>query len=215
MSASPSARRQRLVRLCAALPEVEVTGDHHLAFRVRGKTLGYYLNDHHGDGLISLCCKAAPGDLDFLTLHAPDRYYTPAYLGSRGWVALRLDTPSVDWNEVERLLTTAYALTAPRRLAAQVTVSAGRPVSQPATHRSPAMAKANPPKSDLPKTSVPATRALELAGITRLAQLTKMTEAELLALHGIGPKAVRIWREALAERGLAFKPEKPKPAKKV
>lgn len=58
--------------------------------------------------------------------------------------------------------------------------------------------------SNLPKTSNPAQAALELAGYTRLEHLTTITEAELLAMHGVGPKAVRILREALAESGLSF-----------
>lgn len=65
-------------------------------------------------------------------------------------------------------------------------------------------------QSDFPKTSGPAQRALENAGYTRLDQLTGVTEREVLALHGMGPKAIRILREALAEQGLAFAPEKPK-----
>jgi NAD-dependent DNA ligase len=61
---------------------------------------------------------------------------------------------------------------------------------------------------DFPKIGAPATGALIHAGYTRLEQLTKFSEKELLALHGVGPKAVRILREALAEKGLAFAPEK-------
>lgn len=60
------------------------------------------------------------------------------------------------------------------------------------------------PTSDLPKIGAPATRALESVGITRLEQLTQHTEKELLELHGMGPKAIRILREALADRGLSF-----------
>lgn len=59
--------------------------------------------------------------------------------------------------------------------------------------------------SDLPKTSAPAQRALEGAGITALKQLTKVTEAELLMLHGMGQKAVRILREELKARGWSFR----------
>lgn len=51
----------------------------------------------------------------------------------------------------------------------------------------------------------PATRALALAGYTRLEQLTQVTERDLLKLHGVGPKAVRILRERLGEQGLAFR----------
>ena len=58
--------------------------------------------------------------------------------------------------------------------------------------------------SDLPKIGAPATRALTAGGYTRLSQLTKISEAELLQLHGIGPKAIRLLREALAEVGSSF-----------
>ncbi len=50
----------------------------------------------------------------------------------------------------------------------------------------------------------PARRALHAAGITRLTDLTKRSEAELLKWHGIGPKAAGILRQALASQGLAF-----------
>lgn len=47
----------------------------------------------------------------------------------------------------------------------------------------------------------PATRALHGAGYTRLAQLDGVPAAELLRLHGFGPRAVRILTETLATRG--------------
>ena len=52
----------------------------------------------------------------------------------------------------------------------------------------------------------PARRALGEVGITHLRQLTKFSEQELLKLHGVGPKAIRLLREALSTRGLAFAP---------
>lgn len=55
------------------------------------------------------------------------------------------------------------------------------------------------------KTSAPALRALPGTGYTELPQLTAAPESELAKLHGIGPKALRILREALAERGLTFR----------
>lgn len=59
--------------------------------------------------------------------------------------------------------------------------------------------------SDLPRgIGQPATRALALAGYRRLEQFAGASEAELLRLHGVGPKAIRLLREALAARGLAF-----------
>ena len=63
-------------------------------------------------------------------------------------------------------------------------------------------------QNDLPKTSAPAQRALESAGITSLKQLTKVTKEELLQLHGMGQKALGILREALKTKGLSFRTSK-------
>lgn len=61
-------------------------------------------------------------------------------------------------------------------------------------------------ESSLPsKLSNPARRALEAAGISRLEQLSRLTEAEVLNLHGMGPKGIDVLRRSLAENGLSFK----------
>jgi hypothetical protein len=60
-------------------------------------------------------------------------------------------------------------------------------------------------QGNLPKTSAPAQRALESVGITTLKQLTDITEAELLMLHGMGQKAIRILREELKAKGWSFR----------
>jgi hypothetical protein len=41
----------------------------------------------------------------------------------------------------------------------------------------------------------PATRALEAAGFRTLADLRGVSERELLGLHGVGPRAIRVLRE--------------------
>lgn len=61
------------------------------------------------------------------------------------------------------------------------------------------------PERDLPPIGAPATAALALAGYTTLEQLTRVSERDLLRLHGVGPKAVRLLREALQVRGLRFR----------
>lgn len=66
----------------------------------------------------------------------------------------------------------------------------------------------NQKTSEFPKIGSPATRALEAAGYTTLKQLTKVTEAELGQLHGMGPKALGILRETLKAKGWSFKPGK-------
>jgi DNA-directed RNA polymerase alpha subunit len=61
------------------------------------------------------------------------------------------------------------------------------------------------PKNDLPAgIGQPATRALAAAGYTNLEQLSSVTEAELLKLHGMGPKALGLIRSALQAKGLSF-----------
>ena len=50
----------------------------------------------------------------------------------------------------------------------------------------------------------PALRALHAAGYTRLVQLMKVKEADLLKLHGMGPKAIAILRIALEADGRSF-----------
>ena len=47
----------------------------------------------------------------------------------------------------------------------------------------------------------PAVRALASVGVYRLDQITRLTESELLALHGMGPKAIGIIKEALRAQG--------------
>lgn len=51
----------------------------------------------------------------------------------------------------------------------------------------------------------PALRALLYAGIHRLDELTRITRQDLLALHGMGPKAVTILEAELHARGLDFR----------
>ena len=59
-------------------------------------------------------------------------------------------------------------------------------------------------ESDLPKLSQPAHRELASIGISRLDQLTVVTEAELKKLHGLGPSGLNQLRSALAAKGLKF-----------
>lgn len=108
---------ERLTKICLALPASsrEIMGDH-AAFKVRKKVFVYFLNNHHGDGIVSVACKVLPGDNEALAKSNPSRFYLPAYVGPRGWVALRLDVGKVDWSEVKELVTTSYRLVAPKTL---------------------------------------------------------------------------------------------------
>jgi phosphoribosylglycinamide formyltransferase-1 len=122
---SEDPRLARLTEVALALPEAtrQIYGSH-AQFLVRKRTFAYFLDNHHGDGIVAVTCKVLPGDNQVLSAAQPHRFYLPAYLASKGWVALRLDTGKVDWNEVKELLLSSYALTAPKRLADQVQANA-------------------------------------------------------------------------------------------
>jgi predicted DNA-binding protein (MmcQ/YjbR family) len=121
--AKPSEDRRltRLTKICLALPEAtrECQGSH-AGFHVRKKTFAYFLNDHHGDGIVAVSCKVLAGDNAALAASNPAKFYLPAYIGPKGWVALRLDVGAVDWEEVAELVATSYRLVAPKRLAALI-----------------------------------------------------------------------------------------------
>jgi phosphoribosylglycinamide formyltransferase-1 len=115
-------RRKRLVEICRQLPEVEyeTVGEGHTSFRIRKKIFAYYLFDHHGDGIIAFCCKSSLNEQRRLVREDPESFIVPAYLGARGWIAIRLDLDEVDWDTVGELARQAFQSIAPRKLAALI-----------------------------------------------------------------------------------------------
>jgi hypothetical protein len=70
------------------------------------------------------------------------------------------------------------------------------------------MVSRTPPyEGDIPwnELGAPAQRALAGAGYFWLADLAKISEADIKQLHGIGPRALNTLRGALQARGLSFK----------
>jgi phosphoribosylglycinamide formyltransferase-1 len=114
-------RLTRVTEIALALPDVtrQIYGSH-AQFLVRKKTFSYFLDNHHGDGIVAVTGKVLQGDNKALAEAQPDRFYLPAYVASRGWVALRLDLGKIDWEEVRELLLGSYTLLAPKRLADRV-----------------------------------------------------------------------------------------------
>lgn len=56
--------------------------------------------------------------------------------------------------------------------------------------------------------SCPAQRALASVGVTRLDEVTRFSESQLLALHGMGPKAIDAMKAALHEQGKSLAPDR-------
>jgi len=118
-------RLTRLSEIALALPEAtrQICGSH-AQFLIRKKTFAYFLNNHHGDDIVAVTCKVLPGDNKALVEAQPGRFYLPAYIASKGWVALRLDVGKVDWDEVNELLVGSYTLIAPKGLAERLQTKA-------------------------------------------------------------------------------------------
>jgi predicted DNA-binding protein (MmcQ/YjbR family) len=107
----------QLSKICLSLPEAERRdGNDHADFRVRGKVFTYFLNNHHGDKIVSVCCKSALGENVDRASREPKRFYLPPYIGPRGWFGLRLDGEAIDWSEVRNLVELSYGLVAPKSL---------------------------------------------------------------------------------------------------
>jgi hypothetical protein len=126
MKAAEDPRLTKVSAICLALPEaVRADMGSHASFTVRKKVFAYFLNDHHGDGIVSVCTRAFPGENGKLIEAHPRKFYLPAYIGPRGWVGLRLDRGKVDWAEVRDLVTASYLQAAPKRLAERVEAETG------------------------------------------------------------------------------------------
>src|SRR5262245_11240988 len=120
--ATAARRKNRLMELCATFPEVEAVdlGKGHFAFKVRKKIFAYYLFDHHDDGKIAFTCKSSLSEQRRLVREDPEEFFVPAYVGPRGWVAIRIDLSDIDWIAIEELARQAYLQTALKKLATLV-----------------------------------------------------------------------------------------------
>jgi hypothetical protein len=79
------------------------------------------------------------------------------------------------------------------------------PLTNDAQQRADALELTSSIKGGFPKgMSQPSLRALARAGYTHIDQLTAAREEDLLALHGMGPKAIAILKSALQARGKSF-----------
>jgi predicted DNA-binding protein (MmcQ/YjbR family) len=107
----------RLREICLALPEaVEKQTWDNPTFRVRDKIFAMV---HPADGRIGVWCKAPPGAQSVLVMAAPERFFRPPYVGSKGWIGIWFDT-EVDWHEATDLIRRSYRMTAPKKLLASL-----------------------------------------------------------------------------------------------
>jgi hypothetical protein len=173
----------QLRKAALALPEVE-EGTHFgmVAFSVRGRGFASVTKD----GRVQLRLSQEETDAALAAHPAGERLVrtgTP--------IGFRVPLADINGKDLNALVRAAWFSRAPKRLAASLAA---------------AQAAADRPGGDLPAgIGRPATQALLGAGVTTLEQVAQHSRAELLALHGVGPKAVRVLSEALERRGLALR----------
>jgi hypothetical protein len=113
--ASPAIGRLR--EICLALPEAfekEAWGE--CTFRVTGGSMFAMTdNHHHGSEHEAVWVKAPPTVQEILVNADGKRFFVPPYVGSKGWVGVRLDY-KVDWDELAEIVKDGYLMSAPKRL---------------------------------------------------------------------------------------------------
>ena len=75
---------------------------------------------HHGADHLAVWLPASLGEQESMVFTDPVRFFRPPYVGSRGWVGVRIDWKP-DWALVKRLVEQAYRQVAPPRLRASIT----------------------------------------------------------------------------------------------
>jgi hypothetical protein len=59
---------------------------------------------------------APPGFQEILVESKPEKFFKPPYVGHKGWVGVRLDIDSLDWDEVAGIVEQAYEAASAGRL---------------------------------------------------------------------------------------------------
>ena len=74
-------------------------------------------NNHHGSGHVAVWCKAPEGAQQSLVAGDPKHFFVPPYVGTAGWLGIRLDS-GLPWPVIADLLRQAYDSAQAKRPAA-------------------------------------------------------------------------------------------------
>lgn len=186
---------------------------HHPAFRVGKKPFaiaGMEADDSHVTVSINLGPEAQGH------LLGDERFSKTHYIGQHGWVTVDFD--ALLEPELKALVTDSYRRVAGKKLldrldGARPTVT--QPVTQTAKTKRNAKAKSVTQQTTKRSAagsgeweklglSAPARRALTNAGLTSLRDLRKTSEAQVRALHGMGPSGLKLLAAAMAKAKLRY-----------
>jgi hypothetical protein len=108
------AQLDQVRRMCLALPETTEKLSHgEPTFFVHNKVFVMFANNHHNDGHIAVWLPVPDGMQVSLIETAPDIYFKPPYVGSRGWVGIELE--DIQDSDLSFHIQVAWELTAPKR----------------------------------------------------------------------------------------------------
>ena len=110
---------KRVRKICLALPgATEKEAWSAPTFRA-GKMFAAFADHHHGVDWIALWVLAPPGIQGMLVDADPERFFVPPYVGTNGWVGVRLDRET-NWDQVADVVEEGYRMIAPKKLLAQL-----------------------------------------------------------------------------------------------
>jgi len=114
----PASKYKRVEKICLALPQAvnKPFGGHvAAAYRVRDKIFC----GTRQVGRPSITFKGKPGAQEALVSSDPERFFVPAYTGSKGWIGAYVDIDQ-DWDEIAELIEESYRMVAPKTLVKQL-----------------------------------------------------------------------------------------------
>ncbi len=104
----------RVRRLCMALPGTTEKLSHgEPTWFVSGRAYVMFANNHHGDGRVAVWLPAPTGMQTALIDERPATYFSPPYVGTRGWVGIELS--EIDDEDLTFHVETAWELVTSKR----------------------------------------------------------------------------------------------------
>src|ERR1700722_12407173 len=114
-SAAGEEHLRRVRRFCVALPGTAEKISHgEPTFFVAKKVYVMFANNPHNDGRVAVGIPAPPGLQATLIKSEPKKFFTPPYVGVRGWVGIELG--EIDDEELVFHISEAWRLVAPKKL---------------------------------------------------------------------------------------------------
>jgi len=106
---------ERVRRICLSLPGTwEKTSHGEPTWFAGKKVFAMFSNNHHDDGHVAVTVPAAIGIQEMLIRKSPRKFYSPPYVGCRGWIGIEVSR--VSDKELALHIREAWRLIAPKKL---------------------------------------------------------------------------------------------------